>query len=86
MQTKLTLRMDDKLIERAKAWARSRDVSLSEAVGQFFAGLPPHENEPKVSAWTRSFIGIGRRPGEKRAPTDEEIREEYVDYLEKKYR
>ncbi len=86
MQTKLTLRMDDKLIERAKAWAKSRDISLSQAVAQFFAALPPYEREPELSPWTRSLIGIARRPGEARAPTDEEIREEYVDYLEKKYR
>jgi hypothetical protein len=85
MKTKLTLRLDEELIERAKAWAKSRDVSLSEAVAQFFAGLPPREHEPELSAWTRSLIGIARRPGEP-APTDEEVHEQYIDYLEKKYR
>jgi len=85
VKTKLTLRLDEELIEKAKAWAKTRDVSLSDAVAQFFAGLPPQDREPKLSPWTRSLIGIARRPGE-RAPTDEEVREEYIDYLEKKYR
>ena len=36
MQTKLTLRMDAELIERAKAYARRSGKSLSEIVSQLF--------------------------------------------------
>ena len=39
MQTKLTLRMDSGLIEKAKKWARARNVSLSEAMASFFETL-----------------------------------------------
>ena len=37
MQTKLALRLDEELIERAKTWAKQRGVSLSETLASFFA-------------------------------------------------
>ena len=88
MQTKLTLRLDDALIERAKAWARANNTSLSEAVAQFFSQLPQPNQEPdltKLSPWARRIAGIARVPG-KPAPTDEEILKDYIGYLEEKYR
>jgi hypothetical protein len=85
VKTKLTLRVDDELIERAKAWAKSRDMTLSDAVAQFFASLTYEQIEPKLSPWMRQFVGIARRPGEP-APTDEEVKNDYLDYLEQKYR
>ncbi len=90
MQTKLTLRLDDAVIAKAKAWARANDTSLSEAVTQYFTLLPllPQPgDEPDLSTlspWARRLLGAARVPG-KPVPTDEEIREEYIDYLEKKY-
>jgi predicted HicB family RNase H-like nuclease len=40
MQAKLTLRLDKQLIEKAKRWAASRQISVSQAVEQFFAQIP----------------------------------------------
>ena len=59
MQTKLTLRLDDELIRRAKAWARARGLSLSEAVGAVFAQLPEDTGEAplRVGPWMRQLIG-----------------------------
>lgn len=39
MKTKLTLRVDDELIEAAKQEAEARGTSLSEMVSHFFHGL-----------------------------------------------
>jgi hypothetical protein len=39
VQTKLTLRLDRELIERAKAYARRTGKSVSEVVADFFAHL-----------------------------------------------
>jgi hypothetical protein len=88
MQTKLTLRLDDRLVEKAKAWARANDTSLSAAVAQFFAQLPVPDEQlglSKLSPWTRSLLGAARVRGQP-APTDQELLEDYVDYLEEKYR
>ena len=63
MQTKLTLRLDDRLIRRAKAYAQKSGKSLSELVADLFArlqapapeaaaGLP----EPKSPA-VRALLG-----------------------------
>jgi hypothetical protein len=87
VKTKLTLRVEEELIERAKAWAKSRDMTLSDAVAQFFQILRYEDVEPKLSPWTRRLVGAARRPGDTSPPpTDEEIKNDYVDYLEKKYR
>lgn len=87
MQTKLTLRLDEELIAKAKRWALSRDISLSEAVGQFFAQLPEPNMEPHLSdlsPWVRRLAGIARHPGST-APTDEEIKRDYYQHLEEKH-
>ena len=39
MQTKLTLRLDDDLIERAKAYAKQTGRSVSQMVADYFALL-----------------------------------------------
>jgi len=47
MQTKLTLRLDDALICRAKAYAEERDKSLSQIVADYFVVLT--EEKPAAS-------------------------------------
>ncbi len=79
MQTKLTLRLDDAVIRRAKAWAHSRGISLSQAVATMFAQLPD-EAAPPVGPWTRGLIGAA---GVDLSAT--EVREQYRDYVERKY-
>lgn len=85
MQTKLTLRLDDRLIARAKVWARSRNVSLSQAVAAFFAQLPEPGDQPQLSPWTQRLAGIGRVP-DTPAPSDDRLREAYLDHLDAKHR
>lgn len=59
MQTKLTLRMDDALVEAAKVEAGRRGKSVSRMVGEFFGSLAAApraaERHPPV---TESLIGI----------------------------
>ncbi len=88
MQGKLTLRLDDRLIARAKALSRPRDTSLSEVVARFFAQLTEPDqqsDEAKLSTWTRRLLGAARVPG-KPIGSDEDVQRNYVDYLEAKYR
>ena len=58
MQTKLTLRMDSALIDKAKKWARARNVSLSEAMAGFFELWPADRFRGK----TKSALGFGTYP------------------------
>jgi len=87
MQTKLTLRLDDALIEKAKAWAQDRRISLSQAVAEIFAQLPgkrTRKTPSPFSPWTRSLIGAAANKG--KTPTDEKVRHDYLDYLAAKHK
>lgn len=80
MQTKLTLRLDDALIEKAKAWAESRRLSLSQAVADIFAQLPERKTgktPASLSPWTRRLLGAAS--GQGKTPTDDEVRRDYLD-------
>lgn len=52
MQTKLTLRLEQRLIKRAKAYARRSGKSVSELVAEFFGRLEalPEPPSPKLTA------------------------------------
>lgn len=77
MQTKLTLRMDENLIEFGKRWAKTRGKSLSQMVADylaFLARLPVDDEE--LPPTTRRLLGIAQGVDE----------EDYHRYLEEKYR
>jgi hypothetical protein len=84
MQTKLTLRLEEKLIVRAKAWARKRGVSLSQAVATLFEQLPGAQTQ-SLSPWTQKLVGLAAR-GKRRPLTDAEVRRAYLDRQEAKHR
>jgi len=87
MQTKLTLRLDDALIKKAKAWAKDRRISLSQAVADLFAQLPEkrtRKTSSSLSPWTRHLIGAATGKG--KAPPDEAVRRDYLDYLAAKHK
>jgi hypothetical protein len=84
VETKLTLRMDSRLIEEAKSWARAHGVSLSELVAGYFASLaaPPGRD---LAPWTRRLAGVARGP-EDVVPTDEQIRAEHAAHVDARHR
>ena len=84
MQTKLTLRLEESLIVRAKAWARRRGVSLSETVTTFFEQLPA-PSEPTLTPWTLELVGIAAR-GKLRPLSDAAVRRARLDHLAEKHR
>lgn len=79
MKKKLTLRLDDSLIKRAKKRAKQKGTSVSQMVANYFALIdteqPPTDRElPPITA---SLSGILK---------DKEIREEdYKTHLEEKH-
>lgn len=62
MQTKLTLRLEDRLIKRAKSYAKQRGKSLSRMVADFFALLTSDEDRDgrELTPLTRSLRGALR--------------------------
>jgi ATP-dependent Clp protease ATP-binding subunit ClpA len=54
MQTKLTLRLEQRLIRRAKAYARRTGKSVSELVADFFRRLEAPAEEPAARVAAQS--------------------------------
>lgn len=80
MNTKLTLSLNQEIIERAKAYAKSQDMSLSNLIENYLNSLTQTtEKEPKVSSLVESLTGVIPSQG------DEMDKKEYYNYLEKKY-
>ena len=58
MQTKLTLRLEDSLIQQAKSYAKQHDKSLSQVVADYFQVLTQQSKKPVTSPITQSLIGV----------------------------
>ena len=79
MQTKLTLRLDESLIEQAKAYSRETGMSLSRIVANYFAllAINPADELPGITPNVRKLKGAL-----KGANAD---RSDYREHLESKY-
>jgi hypothetical protein len=79
MQTKLTLRVDEQLIERAKSFAKKRGKSVSQIVADYFVALEaaPADQDTELTPIVRSLKGALRGAG-----VDDE---DYRRHLEERY-
>ena len=75
MQNKLTLRLDESLIKRAKVYAKKNNKSLSQVVADYFQLLTRKTENTEVPVITQSLTGIIK-------DTDED---DYKRHLEEKY-
>lgn len=78
METKLTLKLDQKVINSVKIYAEKNNRSLSRLVEDYFKKLIM-ENEPRkaISPLVEELSGI---------ISEKDLRNlNYIDYLEKKY-
>lgn len=81
MDTKLTLKLDQEAIERAKHYAERRGLSLSRVVESYFLRLTESEELPREKP--RGVVS--ELAGVLRGVQIEDPRDEYTDYLWKKY-
>ncbi|CAB1064931.1 hypothetical protein D1BOALGB6SA_9728 [Olavius sp. associated proteobacterium Delta 1] len=79
MQTKLTLRMDEKLINQAKSYAKKSGKSVSQIVAGYFSVLG-NEQDREASEFTPIVKSL------KGSLKDASVgKEDYHKYLEEKY-
>lgn len=83
MQTKLTIRLDKSLIDKAKLWAHARQISVSQLVAEIFAQLPDETDSQALSPWTQRLLGTAKAVGEM---TDADVQRDYHRHVEEKYR
>ena len=83
METKLTLRLNDNVIERAKNYARRHKISLSKMIESYLDSITKQkeeENKIPITPLVDSLSGVID------LPADFDYKRNYRDYLENKYK
>ena len=83
MDTKLTLRLDENVIESAKIYARNHKVSLSKIIESYLDSVTkPKEdkNEISITPLVESLSGVIN------LPIEIDYRKQYRDFLVEKYK
>ncbi len=86
MKTKLTLNIDDKVIEKAKKFTSRKNISLSSVVENYLAELSTkniskQREVPKKNTITQRIRKL-TRPVQ---ISDEQIKKQWAQHLEEKY-
>ena len=80
MDTKLTLKLDKQVIEQAKKYAKTHNISLSRLVENYLKALTGNKDKQAgVGPLVKDLTGVVKID-------DRDYRADYTDYLEKKYR
>jgi glutamate synthase domain-containing protein 3 len=78
MNTKLTLNIDKEIIEEAKIYAKSHQVSLSKLIENYLNSLTRQtKKQSSVSLLVESLTGI--------IPNDYDEKKDYRNYIDQKY-
>ena len=82
MNTKLTLKLDQEIIEKAKHYASEKKLSLSRIIENYLNSLTSDKtnNDIQISPFVKSLSsGI-------KVPADYDYKKERTDYLEQKHK
>ncbi len=82
METKLTLRLNDSVIERAKIYAKKHQISLSKMIEAYLDNLTREKKEENTGAITPLVESLS---GVIELPPDYDYKKEYGGYLKEKY-
>ncbi len=82
MDTKLTLKLNQEIIEKAKAYASDKKISLSRIIEAYLQSLisENNTNEFEISPFVKS-ISTGVK-----IPSDLDYKKEYGDHVMQKYK
>ena len=81
METKLTIRLKESVIKRAKIYARSHKISLSKMIESYLDSITKDKKiEIEITPLVKSLSGVID------LPADYDYKKEYADYLTGKYK
>lgn len=81
MDTKLTLKLEESIIEKAKKYAKERTTSLSKLIENYLQVITAEtEGKEKITPLVKSLSGIIK------LPKDYNHKKGYSDYLTNKYK
>ncbi len=83
MNTKLTLRLNDTIIERAKIYASNHNISLSKMIESYLDSLTKQPEEGKKGTITPLVESLS---GVIDLPSGFDYKKEYRDYIIEKYK
>ncbi|HKJ78718.1 MAG TPA: DUF6364 family protein [Prolixibacteraceae bacterium] len=80
MNTKLTLKLDKSVIEKAKQYAQGKNISHSKMIDNYLQALTNSKDEEiEISPLVESLIGIIK-------PSSTNHEKDYTDFLTEKYK
>ena len=80
MYSKLTLRLDRSVIERAKKFAKKNNTSLSRMIESYLDSVTKGDNSGiEITPLVKSLSGVVE------LPDDYDYRKDYTDHLDQKY-
>lgn len=83
METRITLKLNDSVVEKAKEYARSHNISLSTMVERYLKAMVSDNDIPseqiEISPRVKELSGVIK------LPSNYDYKKDYGDYLEKKY-
>jgi hypothetical protein len=81
MNTKLTLNVDRRVIEKAKEYSKSRKISLSKLIESYLSSLTSSQRQDiEITPLVESLSGVIK------LEADFDYKERYTDYLIDKYK
>lgn len=81
MDTKLTLKLDQEIIEKAKKYAKSNDISLSKLIESYLTSLTKNKkSSTEITPLVESLSGVIS------LDNDFDVKDAYTDYLIEKYK
>jgi hypothetical protein len=86
METQLTLRMDEKIIHAGEHYAQRQGVSLSKLIADYLQMITAKAHSAQSGAAFEPTPILSEITGVlQKTPCRQNLREEYLDYLEEKY-
>jgi hypothetical protein len=79
MDTKLTVKLDDSIIDRAKLYAKKKNTSLSKLIEAYLGLLVDPSNENEITPLVKSLSGAIS------LPKGFDYKKSYKDHVTKKY-
>lgn len=83
MDSKLTLKLDESIILRAKKYASNKNLSLSRLIENYLDSLTrEQDDEFEISPFVKSISSGKSIP---KGIDDKDLRKEHIDFLDQKY-
>lgn len=81
MDTKLTIRLDNDVIERAKSYARSQNISVSRMIESYLDSVTQIKSKDiEITPLVKSLSGVIK------IDSDFNLKKDYGDHLSEKYK